>query len=315
MAELAEKVKKTIERLKAFEPEEGYYLAFSGGKDSVVCKALLDMSGCKYDATYRVTTVDPPELVRFIKNQHPDVKREIPRYSPTYINQKLAGKPITMWNLIPEKMLPPTRIARYCCEKLKESGGDGRMTVTGVRWEESVNRKHNQGLVTMQGTKGQEAPDGFRVSPRFKSLILVNDNEDNRRLVEQCYKRSKTTLNPIIDWTDRDVWDFIKANKIPYCELYDNGFTRLGCIGCPMASTRERERELRVWPKYKDAYMRAFDKMLERRREKNKPFRTKYGENDHATATDVFNWWMEYDILPGQMNWFEDFEEAEETET
>ena len=243
MTELAEKVKKTIERLKAFEPEEGYYLAFSGGKDSVVCKALLDMSGCKYDATYRVTTVDPPELVRFIKDKHPDVKREIPRFSPTYINQKLAGKPITMWNLIPEKMLPPTRIARYCCEKLKESGGDGRMTVTGVRWEESVNRKHNQGLVTMQGTKGQEAPDGFRVSPRFKSLILVNDNEDNRRLVDQCYKRSKTTLNPIIDWTDRDVWDFIKANKIPYCELYDNGFTRLGCIGCPMASTRERERE------------------------------------------------------------------------
>lgn len=312
MAELAEKVKKTIERLKAFEPEEGYYLAFSGGKDSVVCKALLDMSGCKYDATYRVTTVDPPELVRFIKDKHPDVKREIPRYSPTYINQKLSGKPITMWNLIPEKMLPPTRIARYCCEKLKESGGDGRMTVTGVRWEESVNRKHNQGLVTMQGTKGQEAPDGFRVSPRFKSLILVNDNEDNRRLVEQCYKRSKTTLNPIIDWTYRDVWDFIKANKIPYCELYDNGFTRLGCIGCPMSSTRERERELRVWPKYKDAYMRAFDKMLERRREKNKPFRTKYGESDHATAMDVFNWWMEYDILPGQMNWFEDFEEAEE---
>lgn len=60
----------SIERLKAFEPEEGYYLAFSGGKDSVVCKALLDMAGCKYDAVYRVTSVDPPELVRFIKEKH-----------------------------------------------------------------------------------------------------------------------------------------------------------------------------------------------------------------------------------------------------
>lgn len=158
MSELQEKVNKSIERLKAFEPEEGYYLAFSGGKDSVVCKALLEMAGCKFDATYRVTSVDPPELVRFIKEKHPDVIREVPRYSETYRNAKLAGKPITMWNLIPEKLMPPTRMVRYCCAALKESGGDGRMTVTGVRWEESLKRKQNQGVVTFPDkTAGRNA--------------------------------------------------------------------------------------------------------------------------------------------------------------
>lgn len=274
-------------------------------------RLCLNWGGCKYDATYRVTTVDPPELVRFIKNVHPDVKREIPRYSPTYINQKLAGKPITMWNLIPEKLLPPTRLARYCCEKLKESGGDGRMTVTGVRWEESVNRKLNQGEVVIQGraTLPEDNKENFRIGPRHGGLILTNDNEDSRRLVEQCYKRHKTTINPIIDWTDRDVWEFIRSNGIPYCELYDEGFHRLGCIGCPMAQQRGRERDFRRWPKYKDAYMRAFAKMLERRKEKNKPFRSKGSEYEDATPMDVFNWWMEYDVLPGQMNWFDDFEE------
>ena len=151
MSELREKVKTAIERLKAFEPKngEGYYLAFSGGKDSVVCKALLDMAGVKYDATYRITTVDPPELVRFIKEKHPDVKREYPRYSD--------GTVATMWNLIPRKIMPPTRIARYCCQVLKESGGDGRMTVTGVRWAESTNRQTNQGLVTMMGAASAKA--------------------------------------------------------------------------------------------------------------------------------------------------------------
>ena len=139
MTELQTKVQKSIERLKAFEPPEGYYLAFSGGKDSVVCKALLDMAGCKYDAVYRVTSVDPPELVRFIKNQHPDVVREVPRDKD--------GKPITMWNLIPKELLPPTRLVRYCCDSLKESGGDGRLTVTGVRWAESKNREKNQGII------------------------------------------------------------------------------------------------------------------------------------------------------------------------
>ena len=168
MSDLGEKVQKSIERLKAFEPPEGYYLAFSGGKDSVVCKALMDMAGVKYDATYRVTSVDPPELVRFIKDVHPDVKREVPRYSDTIQYEPLRGKPVTMWNLIPMKLMPPTRITRYCCSSLKESGGDGRMTVTGVRWAESVSRRKNQGIVTFPSKKA--AKEGGLVENRDFSL-------------------------------------------------------------------------------------------------------------------------------------------------
>ena len=137
------KLEKTIEKIKAFEPAEGYYLAFSGGKDSQCIYHLCKMAGVKFDAHYRVTSVDPPELVRFIKDHYPDVAREVPRDQD--------GKPITMWNLIPRKKLPPTRIARYCCAELKESGGKGRVTMTGVRWAESANRKNNQGLVTILG--------------------------------------------------------------------------------------------------------------------------------------------------------------------
>lgn len=155
MSDLAGKVKMSIERIKGFQPRdgEGYYLAFSGGKDSVVCKALLEIAGVKYDAHYRVTSVDPPELVQFIREKHPDVDREIPRYEDDFRYTHLAGKPITMWNLIPWKLTPPTRIIRYCCQYLKESGGDGRMTVTGVRWAESTNRKRNQGPVTIMEKK------------------------------------------------------------------------------------------------------------------------------------------------------------------
>lgn len=137
------KLQKTIDRIKAFEPEEGYYVAFSGGKDSQCIYHLCEMAGVKFDAHYRVTSVDPPELVRFIKEKYPDVSREIPKDKD--------GKPITMWNLIARKTMPPTRVSRYCCSELKESGGDGRVTMTGVRWAESKNRKNNQGLVTIQG--------------------------------------------------------------------------------------------------------------------------------------------------------------------
>ena len=135
------KLEKTIERIKAFEPEEGYYVAFSGGKDSQCIYHLCEMAGVKFDAHYRITSVDPPELVRFIKEQYPDVSREVPRDQD--------GKPITMWNLIPQKKMPPTRVVRYCCRSLKESSGQGRITMTGVRWSESKNRKDNQGLITI----------------------------------------------------------------------------------------------------------------------------------------------------------------------
>ena len=136
-----DKVQVAIDRLKAFEPPEGYYLAFSGGKDSVVIKALADMAGVKYDAHYCHTSVEPPELVRFVREHHSDVSIEW--------SKDKDGNRITMWNLIPQKYFPPTRIARYCCQALKETGGMGRMCITGVRWAESPNRRNNQGEVTI----------------------------------------------------------------------------------------------------------------------------------------------------------------------
>lgn len=143
-----DKVQVAIDRLKMFEPAEGYYLAFSGGKDSIVIKALADMAGVKYDAHYNHTSVEPPELVRFVREFHKDVQIEW--------HKDKEGNRITMWNLIPRRSFPPTRIARYCCQELKEHGGDGRMTITGVRWAESSNRRQNQGHITVMKGKRQD---------------------------------------------------------------------------------------------------------------------------------------------------------------
>lgn len=137
--------------------------------------------------------------------------------------------------------------------------------------------------------------------------MLVNDNSDSRRVLEQCVVRSKVLLNPIIDWTDADVWEFIKAEGIPYCSLYDEGFKRLGCIGCPMARKHGREREFARWPKYKGLYLLAFQKMIEARKE-----RGLLSKANWDTPEGVFNWWMEYDELPGQINIIDEYENDQE---
>jgi phosphoadenosine phosphosulfate reductase len=229
-----DKVAVSIERLRMFEPPEGYYLAFSGGKDSCTIKVLADMAGVKYDAHYNLTTVDPPELVRFIREKHPDVAIDRPECS--------------MWELIVKEQYPPTMIQRYCCKHLKERGGIGRVVLTGIRAEESTKRAR-------------------------------------RKMVEQCYRVQKSYLHAIIDWTERDVWQFIRENGLPYCSLYDEGFDRIGCIMCPFERRAKKERDIARWPKYYAAYVRAFDKMVDVRKAAGK-------RCDWATGQDVMNWWL-----------------------
>jgi phosphoadenosine phosphosulfate reductase len=261
-----DKVQIAIDRLKAFEPADGYWLAFSGGKDSVVIKRLAQMAGVKFEAHYSVTSVDPPELVRFIKDAHPDVSFDIPHYKD--------GTPITMWNLIPKMRMPPTRVARYCCRMLKESSGIGRVTITGVRWAESTKRKQGRNLIN--------------ISDSGKLRITYNDeNDESRRAVEQCYRTRKTLVNPIIDWSDEDVWEFIKSNQIPYCILYDQGFKRLGCIGCPIAGERREKIEFVKYPKYKSAYIRAFYRLVKRNNELGY---AKFSNGE--TGEEIMDWWL-----------------------
>lgn len=257
---VTDKVKTAIKRLQAFEPPEGYHVAFSGGKDSQVIYHLCKEAGVKFDAHYSLTTVDPPEVIYFMRRYYPDV-----------IVDK-AG--ITMWDLIVKKGMPPTRMVRYCCDVFKEGGGKGRIAVTGVRWAESIRRKNNRGMLELNAyTK--------------KSIKLKNDNEEARRMFETCTIKSMHLLNPIIDWTEEDVWEYLNDRNIPYCCLYDEGFKRIGCIGCPLAGDDRMRKDFERYPKYEQAYLRAFDRMLKARENNGKPY------THWKCAEDVMRWWLD----------------------
>ena len=244
------------------------YVAFSGGKDSVavygICKLAAGRLGMDVldmcDFYYHITNVDPPELVMFIKREFPFVVRDLPKK--------------TMWQLIIQKKIAPTRIVRYCCSELKERGGKGRFCVTGVRWAESTRRRATRGIFEDVG------------HTKAEGRILFEDNDEDRRELEHCIPKQKYICNPIVDWSEENVWRFIKEQKLPYCSLYDEGFHRLGCIGCPMASKKEKLRSFERWPKYRDQYIRTFDKMIAARKEAGLP-------TEWKTAEEVMQWWID----------------------
>lgn len=246
-------------------------LAFSGGKDSIclffVCKQASEELGIPmedmFEVQYNITTVDPPELVQFVRQ----MKKDYP-----FIQMIHPKK--TMWQLIVEKHLPPLRQTRYCCAELKETHAvKGGYTLTGVRRAESAKRAE-RGAFEKKGKTLAE-------SVRTDEVFLSNDNTEDRRESEFCQRKATHFCNPIIDWSDDDVWHFIKGKNLPYCKLYDEGFLRLGCIGCPMAPTREREREFARWPGFKKCYIRAFGRMID-----NMPTR------NWKDADEVFDWWL-----------------------
>lgn len=258
----------------------------SGGKDSAVCREIARRAGIPYEVQHNLTTADAPPTIYYVRETFKKLEGQgiACRINyPVYRQQR-----VTMWSLIPIKKFPPTRLQRYCCQVLKESTCQDRFITTGVRWAESLKRKNNRGVY-----------ENITADPA-KKIILNNDNDENRRLFESCALKGKRICNPIVDWSDRDVWDYIHSERLAVNPLYDMGFWRVGCLGCPMAGKR-RWTEFRVFPTYQQAYIRSFGKMLEVYRANQVPTKWK-------TAEDVFSWWMEEEGVEGQMSLM-DFED------
>lgn len=185
-------------------------VAFSGGKDSQTVSHLAEAAGVDFEAAYSATTIDPPEVVRFIRQRYPMVRFHVPEMS--------------FWQLVEKTRMLPNRHMRYCCSVLKESTHQGRVTLTGVRREESAKRAKRQ---VLDINKKPRQFDEFERSDKIDVQCFGNGKE-------------KITVNPILDWTETDVWEYLNnVVNVPHCELYDQGRSRVGCLFCPMKARKE----------------------------------------------------------------------------
>jgi len=246
---LAEKVQLAILMVQTYEQmalnlsEDGFYVCFSGGKDSIVMAKLFEMAGVKYKLHTNNVTLDPPELVQFVKQHYPETTwHHVGQNLPAYMAKHGKGL--------------PTRMSRWCCEIYKEQGGAGCFVAIGVR-----------------------APE----SPRRKGLWSP---------VKQHYKNKTPIMSPILYWTDEDIWTFIRGNEMPYCKLYDEGFKRLGCIGCPMNGGK-RKGDFARWPKYQAMWKRGTEKLYRDWAHVPRKDGKERGLAKFKDADDLWAWWMD----------------------
>ena len=280
-----EHIERAVKRLEAAaEASEQIYsspllVCYSGGKDSQILVSLAVRAGIPFEMVHNLTTVDAPETVY-------TVRETISALQARGITATVSRPELTMWQLIPKKLVPPTRLVRYCCEYLKERQGNDRFIATGVRSSESVQRRSRDTFETVTRRKAD--------SEKFGDVFLTNDNDERRRTIERCMSKRNMCVNPILDWTDRQAIDYYWNECEIHNPLYEVGFNRVGCIGCPMGGRKSMLREFERWPRYKAAYIRAFDRMLEVRRERGLDTKWESGQ-------DVFDWWTEGKTDPNQM--------------
>lgn len=269
--------------------EKPLIITYSGGKDSDVLAHLAKtcLKPNEFELLNSHTSVDAPETVYHIRDKFNEFRGGGTECN-VVIPKDENGKQITMWNLIPKKKMPPTRIVRYCCATLKETSTPNRICAVGVRASESTGRKGRDIFVIRGNTK----KDAYFYSLEHSKEVFEESKDRDPiwdcRLIEKMRAKKDIIVNPIYEWTDSDIWEYIRENNIKYNPLYDRGYKRVGCIGCPIASYKEMMKEFDEYPKIKDAYIRAFQRMIDQYDDESK--RKCY---DWKTGNDVFDWWTE----------------------
>lgn len=233
--------------------DKGYYLAFSGGKDSQALYHIAELAGVKFDAHMNLTSVDPPEVIRFVKQAYPEVDLIKPKKS--------------IYQLAVEKQILPTMRVRWCCKEYKEMSGAGRVTLIGIRHQESSRRaKRNEVEISSRKFSGTlEGLDEYRQELKAKRARRKSKkygvnitNADQEQTLGCISGKESLLISPIIHWTEEDVWEFLnKVMEVPHCSLYDEGWHRLGCIGCPMSSAKQKQIENIRYPHVKRNWIKA----------------------------------------------------------
>lgn len=279
-----EKILHSVELLRkaeklalAYDSEDGFYLSFSSGKDSQCLYHIAKLAGVRFKAHMGLTSVDPPEVIRFAREQYPDIELIKPK--------------ISIYDKARKEGMLPTRVLRWCCRIYKEGIGAGKVTLIGIRHAESRQRS-NRKEVEISNHKysgGLDGLDDFRTKrnsqkrgrPTNGGVHEINiTNASDERTIGCIRGKESLLISPIIEWTDEEVWLFLNTLGIKHCKLYDDGYSRIGCLCCPMHNYRQKLADCDRYPHIRKNWMKVIKDLHSR------------GKCLDLTPGEYFDYWI-----------------------
>lgn len=271
------KLIKDFEEVSLYRNPRGFVVGYSGGKDSDVLVHLFKRAGVKFCVIHNHTTLDMPETVYYIR-------RKFYEWELQGIPCKIYYPETNFWSLCLEKKMLPLRKTRFCCAELKERDiPELRYALRsfGVRKAESVNRSKYRDSVETRNKADYADIQRFHF-----------DNTDDVKLSGACYTNRYFFVNPLAYWSTDYLWDYIGGEKVEVNPLYGEGFERVGCMLCPMASTCERKRELALHPRYEKRFIKLADDIIKLRISQGLP--NKY---NFKNGQEYFDMWLNNEKL------------------
>ena len=215
MAKISENLMVKIEAVKQVLAKIGTdynpaTLASSYGAEDMVLMDLI----CKFTPEIEIFTLDtgrlPKETYEVMQEAKAHYNREVKVYFP---DAEDVGSYITQQG--PNAFYDSVELRKQCCgmrkvKPLKRALADKKAWLTGMRRSQAVTR----------------------------SELPVSEYDDDHGLQK---------FSPLTDWSNGDIWAYIRAFDVPYNKLHDEGYASIGCAPCTRAITAGEDIRAGRW--------------------------------------------------------------------
>lgn len=222
----AETIKKIYNTyVEYMEKVDVFYVAFSGGKDSVVTLDLVQraLPHNKFKVLFGDTGMEFPDTYETVKA----IAQQCEEKGIEFLRAKSMLTPSDSWGLFG----PPAVTNRWCCSVhktgpqvvlLREYLGNRNfrgMAFTGIRGDESASRSEYDDVSLGKKVRGQYS----------------------------CH--------PILEWNSAELFSYIYEQELWINSTYKKGNTRAGCLVCPMSAGKHEYMKRQCYPEQTDAFV------------------------------------------------------------